>query len=62
MTTRPLKAADSDETEFSIGEATGFLFYAPRFNKSNIDWVFATDKEKEAGRKTHEGIVAGYQF
>ncbi len=55
-------AADSDEPEFTIDETNGFLFYAPRFNKANIDWVFATEKEKEAGRKTREGIVAGYQF
>jgi len=55
-------AADSDDPEFTIDEATGYLFYAPRFNKSNIDWVFATDKEKAQGRKTAEGLVAGYQY
>jgi len=55
-------AVDSDDPEFTIDEATGYLYYAPRYNKSNIDWVFATNKEKEAGRKTAEGLVAGYQY
>jgi len=41
-------AADSDDPEFTIDEATGFLYYAPRYNKSNVDWVFASDKEKSS--------------
>ncbi len=55
-------AADSDEPEFVIDDAVGFLYYAPRFSAANADWMFATKKEKTQMQKTAQGIVGGYQY
>ncbi|HWA33817.1 MAG TPA: hypothetical protein VG737_06790, partial [Cyclobacteriaceae bacterium] len=55
-------AADSDEPEFVIDDAVGFLYYAPRFSAANADWMFASKKEKAQMQKTAEGIVGGYQY
>lgn len=58
-------AEDAKNPEFSINEATGFVYYAPQFidpNNSNMMMVFNKEKYLKAQQNNQLGFVAAYKL
>lgn len=58
-------AEDAKNPEFSIQEATGYVYYAPQFvNQENASWqaMFNPEKLRKAEANNKLGFVAGYEF
>jgi hypothetical protein len=58
-------AEDAKNPEFSINEATGFVYYAPQFvnqDKSSFQAMFNPSKLNKAQQNNELGFVAGYKF
>jgi hypothetical protein len=58
-------AEDAKNPEFSINEATGFVYYAPQFidpNNNNMMMVFNKEKYLKAQQNNQLGFVAAYKL
>ena len=58
-------AEDAKNPEFSINEATGYVYYSPQFvNQENASYLAMFNKEKlrQAEANNKLGFVAGYKF
>ena len=58
-------AEDAKNPEFSINEATGFVYYSPQFvnqDKASYQAMFNKEKLRQAEENNKLGFVAGYKF
>jgi outer membrane protein assembly factor BamB len=58
-------AEDAKDPEFSINEATGYVYYSPKFvnqDKAVYQAMFNKEKLRQAEANNRLGFVAGYKF